>query len=590
MAKQVKVAAVQGKTVITADGQRLRIIGNARPGGYVYTDGVVAYGFNWPGYEYRAYKKKKTDIIADFPLYISNRFYNSASPQEEANWWIRIEALARPYDTVVPLNTGLTSGTVKLWYGRPAYFNSRNEFFSLRGSWENPVLYRSSGGSVNVPGKRLLLGYDVERGLIWQEGNLVKQKATIDAMTYNRSSHSRTMKWDSATSSYYYLDEYTVSPRTSVTTPIASASYSLQGQDLSDLRLIFGLPGGAETAININPVVQDILPSIRAVIDQMAVDSVPSGVPAVPYPSQETAAQMGYGLVGGGYDDWYEHNYGYASPYHSLVRPTTHLLPAPACDDDTAKGGNPLYTVDFAQYSEYGVSDHPDRRCFDFRQIHNVRFSGNTLFFDLYIHSYLVYYPYASATSALPSTYNNRRVEYDPALPSGGGYVYRDTHIMYVGWWRVEYDLNAGTFAATELSRLTESGTSQGWVVNTTCFPSSVDFGNGYKYKVEVSNNTVSYSVVYKDGQGVEHSLALPSGSTFDGLRLIKTVPGGCLVFCLNTVYYFKNNVFMHATVYGSGEPLNPGYAHNDNFIDNKDVNSLPAFVAALANVPYYEL
>ena len=49
MAKRVKVAGVSGNTVITADGQRLRIIGNAMPGGYVWTDGVVAYGYSLPG-------------------------------------------------------------------------------------------------------------------------------------------------------------------------------------------------------------------------------------------------------------------------------------------------------------------------------------------------------------------------------------------------------------------------------------------------------------------------------------------------------------------------------------------------------------
>ena len=81
MARKVKIVSVQGKTAITADGERLRVIGNIVPNSYGYTDGVVLYGYSLPCYtpEKRAIKQKAwpvlvaDDTVDDADLYLMDK-------------------------------------------------------------------------------------------------------------------------------------------------------------------------------------------------------------------------------------------------------------------------------------------------------------------------------------------------------------------------------------------------------------------------------------------------------------------------------------------------------------------------------------
>ena len=70
MAYRVKIIGVDGKYAVAEDGTRLRIIGDAVTRGYVYTDGVVAYGYTIKSpvpIMHRAKGKKKVlvDILFD---------------------------------------------------------------------------------------------------------------------------------------------------------------------------------------------------------------------------------------------------------------------------------------------------------------------------------------------------------------------------------------------------------------------------------------------------------------------------------------------------------------------------------------------
>jgi len=65
MAYRVKVVSVDGKYAVTEDGTRLRIIGDSVPRGYVYTDGIVAYGYAIKGYVPMMHVKGKKKLLVD---------------------------------------------------------------------------------------------------------------------------------------------------------------------------------------------------------------------------------------------------------------------------------------------------------------------------------------------------------------------------------------------------------------------------------------------------------------------------------------------------------------------------------------------
>ena len=70
MAYRVKIVGTNGKYAVTENGTRLRIIGDAVPRGYVYTDGAVVYGYTIKSpvpIMHRAKGKKKVlvDILFD---------------------------------------------------------------------------------------------------------------------------------------------------------------------------------------------------------------------------------------------------------------------------------------------------------------------------------------------------------------------------------------------------------------------------------------------------------------------------------------------------------------------------------------------
>ena len=600
------IASVSGNTATDVTGRRLKVISNQAvyPGAVVYTDGAVVYGWDWTNDQYVVAPKKRT--VAGVPLYVAGP--TSTSTPDDL---YKLTALKEPYSSPESLDVSITPYAIPLWSGRPPFFNDKKEFYSLRGSWESPRLYKASKGTAGerVTGRRLLLGIDDRKGFIWQAGHLCQTKDTLDNTEYyyiTSSTSGQTKTYAVGTKTYSQYGSSYVRPPSGIN---GYPCYSLQNDDLSDLRIIYGRDGGADTTVRLSPIVSNILSRIRAYVDGMAAATVPPSTlvnPLVPYPDVvPDTTQLGYCLGADTlYDDDYYGvmNYGFAAPYHYWqgLNDNCGSGRVPPCDNLTAKGGNPLYSVDFSNYSEYTSSEANNANGYNkrYKTIHNVHFVGNVLYFDLCVYSTMIWYPYKETLTPV-SGYT-----YNPALPAGGdAYLWMPCRLRYVGWWRVAY--HAGSYTVQEIShKINEPALDSGYYPDDVVYNgSSVDLGDGYAvnytYDATTGYLTAVVRCTYDDDYGITHTatvLTLRDSSSAElcSVRaIVKLAEKECLVFTRKYIYHIKNNSLLDTIEYLDAadypaQHVYTGKVVNDSFTVNKNVARLKKFYDLLANIPYY--
>ena len=229
MAKKVKVEAVQGKYVITSDGQRLTLIGNSRQGSYVYTDGTVAYG-----YDNITNKTDNAPISHVLPLYPLYGTFGS-----------------RPADYIA--KSGKTRGILehKTLHGvfnkyGPAWYNdARNvyQYVETTDGSNGPIsTYKTRGGSISVPGYVLR----------WRDDNPDVQTGEYEIPNYIPSAK-------------YWVKE-TTSQGTTYKMASAHGDWPFSGlypQEIGNVKTLSIITAGGDT-IALNGQIDAILQSIDA--------------------------------------------------------------------------------------------------------------------------------------------------------------------------------------------------------------------------------------------------------------------------------------------------------------------------------------
>lgn len=548
MAKQVKVAAVRGNTVITADGQRLRIIGNAMPGGYVWTDGVVAYGYSLPGTIVKKPAVKR--IPTSYPLYDVGGYYDEH--------WRYLCYLPKPYTNDVTLfDFDDLENPVQYWPGRPAFFNDGKNFYSLRGSWTNPVLYSSAnqqGQALQGRGRKLFLGYIPGLGQVWQSGNLCETFSNIAAKTYTDNTYDVV----GSTEQYYTYTKQSSHPGQIWDSSGAPfVTYSLQGSNLNDLTIEYD-----NGSIALSPIVNDILDELHSILDAAADESIPWGEPMTPYPAaRPNPVTLSYSLAGNGDNRLFKIGYSY-----------------PPCDNLTAQGGCPLFDVDFSRYSEFNGRSMSDASK-DCKIIHNVRKINNSIVFELFLIGHFVFYKYYETLAPGGSG----STTYDPPLPSGGCYRWVAREIGYRGRWRVT--VSGGSVSLKHIEQYWNAYPyhyNMPALLNNKTFANTLDFGNGWVFDTYESTPGNESGRVRHLGTGGEADVTYPENYGYVN-DIVKVGNKECLVFApYDGICHYVNDALV-GTVGG-------GYSANDSFVAIDKPDRLLNFYNRLANVPYYEL
>ena len=548
MAKQVKVAGISGNTVITADGQRLRIIGNAMPGGYVWTDGVVAYGYSLPGTIVKKPAVKR--IPTSYPLYDVGGYDNH---------WRWLDYVPKPYNDYVQLfDFDDLENPVLYWPGRPAFFNDGKNFYSLRGSWTNPVLYSTAaqqGQALQGRGRKLFLGYIPGLGQVWQSGNLCETFSNIAAKTYTGYDYDYEYK------SGKYYNYYSMSNKQSThpgklwdSSGSPYVAYSLQGNNLSDLTIEYD-----NGSVALSPIVNDILDELHSILDAAADESIPWGEPMTPYPAaRPDPVTLSYSLAGNGDNRLFRIGYSY-----------------PPCDNLTAQGGCPLYDVDFSRYSEFNGRSMSDASK-DYKIVHNVRKINNSIVFELFLIGHFVFYKYSE--TLMPSSSE----VYDPPLPSGGCYRWVAREIGYRGRWRVT--INGGSIGLTHLGQYWNGYPYQYNIpsLNNKTFANTLDFGNGWVFDTYESTPGNESGRVRRLGTGGEPDVTYPENYEYVN-DIVKIGKKECLVFSpYDGICHYVNDALV--------DTVGGGYSANDSFVPIDKPDRLLDFYNRLENVPYYEL
>lgn len=548
MAKRVKVAGISGNTVITADGQRLRIIGNARPGGYVYTDGVVAYGYSLPG---AIIKKPAKRIPTGYPLYDVGGYYDEH--------WRYLGYLQKPYnDDVTLFDFDNLENPVLHWYGRPAFFNDGENFYSLRGSWENPVLYSSaSKKKQDLQGRKLFLGYIPGLGQVWQSGNLCETFSNIAAKTYRDYEYDYEHKSGKHYRYYYMCDKQSNTPgqiRGYYYGWSSYVTYSLQGNNLSDLTIEY-----ENGSIAVSPIVNDILDKLCLILDAAADESIPAGEPTTPYPAARPyPAVLAYSLAGKRYNGYYSY---------------------PPCDSITAQGGCPLYDVDFSKFTEFNGRDMSDASK-NYKVIHDIRKISNGIVFELFLIGKFSFYKYYETLTPSSSEV------YDPPLPDEDGcYCWRSLEVGYCGRWRVTV-----TGSSAVLEHIEQEWDAYPFYYNLPSslsnkrFANTLDFGNGWVFDTYESTPGNESGRVRRLGTNGEADVTYPENYTYVK-DIVKIGNKECLVFAPHDggICHYVNDALVDTGV-------SYNYSANDSFVVINKPNRLLDFYNRLANVPYYEL
>jgi len=380
MAKRVKVAGISGNSVITADGQRLRIIGNAMPGGYVYTDGVVAYGYSLPG---TIIKKPAKKAQLTLPLFCyankyDNGYFVSTFKKDCKN------AITQYGHEDSEINT------MFCWYGRPYQFHAGNNVYALRGNYSNPSLYDADGNVLNVDvSKRLYLTHDRDLGFCWQKGGLCQTFSTWFSTQFQKIEYDR--EWDWHGGSHYIYTFYVTDKQWNYDyddIDYYDIQCAIGNADITDLKVLYD-----NGVINLNPIVQQLLADALVLLKQKQAAAVDlRGLdPANAYPTTlPDPVIIGY---------WLGTN---VSVVDDIFNGEHNTYPI---DPDAGQGGNPL--VD-AKSVAYNATGHSLSGAYDYdcRVIHNLRKIGNGIEFYLNLRGIYSCYGY--------DTLSADKLDYDP--------------------------------------------------------------------------------------------------------------------------------------------------------------------------------
>ena len=427
MAKRVRIASVQGNTAITADGERIEIIGNARvnSGSYVWTDGVVAYGYVPTGGEYKRTRKKLGGIL---PLY----------------GYLDDSYLDDMLGVVIPAITGQPSGvtipsyTIPMWKGKPTFLNDGKKFYSFRGGWDYPKLYATGKEQpYNISGHRLYLGNDDKGNWFWQTGNYCWQKSHMESVTYPKLEYQgREYDPDAG----YYVEVYDkvtetfdADDNTKSGQAYEYPTYSLDNTDHNDLALVYGTLERDRDTISLQPIVDDILNTAKGMIKQLQ-ETKPQGASptSVPY----------YG--------------GPPDPVLCEFALITKEGHNPPCDTNSSHGGSPLYIPNWRNINEYtnGGEDSTQAESVisagyyspyagEYRVIQNPLKDGDVIQFMLTVTAEFQWFPYYMELDTTK--------HYRPAITAAGAYLWNTGWIDYEGSWLITVE--NGQVTKSEISR-----------------------------------------------------------------------------------------------------------------------------------------
>lgn len=561
MAKRVKVAGVSGNTVITADGQRLRIIGNAMPGGYVYTDGVVAYGYSLPG---AIIKKPQKQAQLTLPLFCYANKYNDGYfvSTFKKDWKSAITQYGHENSEI---------DTMFCWYGRPYQFRAGNNVYALRGSYSNPSLYDSDGNPVNTDvAKRLYLTHDKTLGMCWQKGGLCQLFSTWCATQFQKIEHDS--EWDWHGGSHYIYTYYTSSyswtygRNNDIQCAIGNA-------DVTDLKVLYD-DGGV---INLNPIVQRLLADALVLLKQKQAAAVDlRGLdPADVYPtSLPDPVIVGY---------WLGTN---VSVVDDIFNGEHKVYPV---DADSGQGGNPLVDAKSIAYNAtgYWLSSDYDYDC---RVVHNLRKIGDSIEFYLNLRAIYRCYGYDETLDYDPVN------EYTPAatvdswlwcagsIDSNGQFNQFPTDGELDIWYKITITNGSAAFqrvktpwAFTQHTRTfdndytwTQTAQNTGYIMHKAeQLP-----GNWLWVRdiLQLSDNKVlvvgTYSWVETKEDNTEVTVTKPGIALYEKDKFVSFAE----------LYVFWADKFL------GGKPYNP------NFDLITSIKKFKSQYEALINVPYYEL
>ena len=609
MAKRVKIARVDGNYAVTESGQRLRIIGNARPGQYAFTDGVVVYGYSPIGSEYRFLKRKKPDLL--LPIYDYD-VYSSGYAALAGLGGINI----RDWQVTVP-SIDIQDYQKQVWLGRNVLFNDKTKFYSLRGSYYSHDLYVSGRERpVYAPSKALFLGHDDHGMFFWQTGSYCWSKATMEAVTYPELNYvGSEYDYDLSTPDIDteppdpmptpppvagYVDVYEkVTRNYDLSDWYVKRTFAMSSSIEDDLRLVYGTLDGMNRSINVKQVVDTILNRVGSMLknyqEQLPDDPNNPGQPDPDFPTTpyfngppdpvlcDFSLDTTEPFIGSGNGD----------------------IICPPCDSDYAHGGNPNCTPDWWNIPEFEDewSMDPYDVGGDYRVIHNVVRHNGSIQFEIGIRAHFMCFPVDfngalefepvpdpdNPPSPVP-TYYLPRVQ-DP----DGEYLWTSEGVAYTGRWIVGNDGSSLTEISREIYGFSNGVAPSG----VQEFEYEKELGNGFKaeYRLQYEYDPNDHSVItdtWLQCRIKKGMLTLPQ--RFVNVYAVVPYDDSTVLVIADLdshveqgsenyfVYQFRNRsvVLLDKSRQFS---VNQG---NTNCIFTEDYSKMAPFFNALRNIPYY--
>lgn len=580
---KVTISKVDGRYAYDINGNRLRIISNLQvyPGCKVFTDGLVIYGYH----NTMSGGSQAPSVPVTIPLYHwdyddNATLYRDKLYMDTLYYWTKTLTDVRggygmAVKGVFPPNVG------PLWPGRPPFFNSRRHLYSLRGSWENPVLYTFKGDEpVNVPGKRLFLANDEHENFFWQTGDYCETALEITG---------RTFPWiEYAGSNTYVKNIHNFSGQ--------AYTYSLKSSGLRDLSLVFGDTLISEHTVDICGIVDDILAGIAGEIKTLQDNSIPAGEPTTPYyEAPPDPYLLAFGLC-----SWKENEVLGVYPAESDA-----LNDSPPCDSDSAKGGCPLYNVSTAFGDTAGVN---------FRVIRRPHLlDDGSVQFRLGVRGCYAWFPYVETMN--PGTY------YNPPSPAGGSYLWEPRWMRYVGEWLITVPYDGRQYGAPVLTEIFRSfwsempsgGADSHHLFDTIYNSFTEQYVGGYEvnYVPDPDNDfvytctfvrkfpddvTITIPLQFTGSRDSYHVETMPMRWLFqyDGKTVILVSENSIEEYSYHDMFVVKTTstgatILAHGNI--TGKPWDSRWGeYNDSIVVNTNIFGMKRFAKKLSAVPYIEL
>ena len=479
MAKRVRIASVQGNTAITADGERIEIIGNARvnSGSYVWTDGVVAYGYVPTGGEYKRTRKKLGGILPMFPYYRQIDFdYN----------WFAMFSLKSPFSDLARREYYIGHTTYgedywryQCWYGRPYQCNAGNKPIAFRGSFNSPQMFNAAGEIINNAewdiSKRLYLCFDGQSGYYWQKGSYCQTWNNWHLDDYYKVVQYHFGRSDLPDKQWkyeYYVDSW----KASDFNEFRDIQIAIGNADKTDLKIIFGKDAENEEAVSLQNAVNQMLVDAKNRIYNACIASLPQGKNlndcypvALPEPKI-----FGY---------WLGTN---TSETDDIFRGSKECF---IVDNDAGQGGCPLVDIASIYQNETGEIGYSPENA-DARQILALRNMNGVL--EFYLKLDLVYCCYGYSKDL---DYDNSN-EYIPAANSnnwifGAGYIDDNGNFDDDFYGLDTYYKRSFIYKVTLNGSIASINCVQDWALH----PDSRSFKNDYVWQqVDIDNGYVSHN------------------------------------------------------------------------------------------------